>query len=113
VTGLTISASLVWNVESLWGLRGWAVFHGLVNSGVVALLALVLHALTGSERIGSLLGVTLGVCMGATVLGNQWAAWMFDRFHSYVPAWQASSALMLLAFAGAVWIRRAPSPRRP
>ena len=112
VTGLTISAALVWNAETLWSLRAWAVFHGLVNSGVVALLALVLHELTGSDRIGSLIGVTLGVCMGATVLGNQWAAWMFDRFHSYVPAWQAYSALMLVAVAGAVWIRRAPAPRR-
>ena len=37
VTGLTISAALVWNAQSLWGLRAWAVFHGLVNSGVVAL----------------------------------------------------------------------------
>jgi MFS family permease len=113
VTGLAVSAGLVWNVHSVPALRGWAVFHGLVNSGVVALLALTLHELTGSARIGSLLGVTLSVCMGATVLGNQWAAWMFDRFHSYVPAWQAYSGLMLVAVAGAAWIRRAPAPRRP
>jgi MFS family permease len=111
VTGLAISAALVWNVQSVEGLRGWAVFHGLVNSGVVALLALTLHELTGGARIGSLLGVALGVCMGATVLGNQWAAWMFDRFHSYVPAWQAYTALMLATIGAAAWLQRAPETR--
>jgi MFS family permease len=108
VAGLTLSAGLIWNVESLAGLRAWAVWHGLVNSGVVALLALTLHELSGgAARIGGLLGVMMSVCMGATVVGNQWSAWMFDRFHSYVPAWQAYTGLMGGALLATAWLRRA------
>src|SRR6185295_12537293 len=86
-TGLAISAGLIWNVETVPALTAWAVFHGLVNSGVVALLALVLHEVSGGvHAIGRRLGAIMSVCMGATVLGNQWSAWMFDHAHSYVPA---------------------------
>ncbi len=49
--------------------------------------------------------------MGATVLGNQWAAWMFDRFHSYVPAWQACTGLMVATLGAAAWLRRAQATR--
>jgi hypothetical protein len=72
----------------------------------VALLALVLHEVSGGAAgIGRLLGMTMSVCMAATVLGNQWSAWMFDRFQSYVPAWQVYSALMLVAIGAAGWLR--------
>jgi MFS family permease len=107
-SGLAISAGLVWNVETLPALTAWAVFHGLVNSGVVAVLALVLHEVSGgAERIGRRLGALMSVCMGATVLGNQWSAWMFDQTHSYVPAWQVYTGMMVVTAAATVWLRRA------
>ncbi len=107
VIGLTVSAFLVWSTTDVRVMTAWAVFHGLVNSGVVAVLALVLHEMFGPERIGRLMGVAMFFCMGATLLGNQWSAWMFDTFGSYVPAWQAYSVLMLVTIAPVVWLRRA------
>lgn len=104
IGGLTISSATVWRVESPPALFTWAVFHGLVNSGVVALLALVLAECFGTARIGRLLGVAMVGCMTATMLGNQAAAWIFDRTHSYVPAWQIYGALMMVATALAVWL---------
>jgi MFS family permease len=106
--GLAMSAATVWRVESTPALVAWAIFHGLVNSGVVALLALVLQECFGTPRIGRLLGVAMVGCMIATMLGNQAAAWVFDTTRSYVPAWQAYGGLMVVATVLAVWLRVRP-----
>ena len=111
--GLTVSAATLWNVSSATGLHVWALFHGLVNSGAVALLALVLAELFGRERIGRLLGVTMVACMGATMLGNLATAGVFDRSGSYVHAWQAYTGLMLVAVGIAVWLWRFGRRARP
>jgi hypothetical protein len=74
----------------------------------VALLAVALHEVAGgTHAIGRLLGLMMSVCMASTVLGNQWSAWMFDRFQSYVPAWQVYTGLMVATIGGAAWLQRA------
>jgi MFS family permease len=106
--GLAVSAATVWRVESTPALVAWAVFHGLVNSGVVALLALVLHECFGTAGFGRLLGVAMVACMVATMVGNQASAWVFDATRSYVPAWRTYAGLMLVATALALWLRTRP-----
>jgi MFS family permease len=110
--GLTLSVAIVLRAESPPALVAWAVFHGLVNSGVVALLALVLHECFGAARIGQLLGVAMVGCMLATMLGNQASAWAFDHLRSYAPAWRAYEGLMMLATVLALWLRSRPVPSR-
>jgi MFS family permease len=102
--GLTVSAATIWTLDSVAALRVWAVGHGLVNSGVVAVLALVLYELFGARSIGRLMGFAMVFCMSATLLGNQWSAWMFDRFGSYVPAWQAYAGLMVCTLVPVTWL---------
>ena len=102
--GLTVSSATIWTLDSMASLRLWAVGHGLVNSGVVAVLALVLYELFGERLIGRLMGFAMVFCMSATLLGNQWSAWMFDRFGSYVPAWQGYGALMALTVLPVAWL---------
>lgn len=111
VVGLTVSAAVVWRLESPAALQAWAIGHGLVNSGVVAVLALVLHELFGAKQIGRLMGVAMVFCMTATLLGNQWSAWVFDRSGSYVPAWQTYAALMATSIPPVWWLwqRRGPA----
>jgi MFS family permease len=104
--GLAIAAGMLWNVEALWALRAWAVGYGLVNSGVVALLVLVLEECFGGARIGSLLGGAMFFCMGATLLANQFTAWTFDHYGTYVPAWQTYTVLMTLTIAPVTWLWR-------
>jgi MFS family permease len=111
--GLTLSVAIVLRAESTPALFAWAVFHGLVNSGVVALLALVLHECFGGARIGQLLGVAMVGCMLATMLGNQASAWAFDHLRTYLPAWRAYEGLMAIATALALWLRWWPGPGRP
>lgn len=112
VAGLGTSAGIVTSLHSPVGLAAWAVFHGLVNGGVVAVLALVLHELSGgAARIGSLLGFAMAICMAATLIGNQWSAWMFDQFHSYAIAWQVYTGLLVCALPGTLWLLRAPAVR--
>jgi MFS family permease len=104
--GLALAAGLLWNLESTWALRAWAVGYGLVNSGAVALLALVLEECFGGARIGSLLGGAMFFCMGATLVANQWTAWVFDQRGSYLVAWQTYTVLMVLTLIPVVWLWR-------
>jgi MFS family permease len=113
VAGLGLSSIIVWTAHGTAAFAVWAVVHGLVNSGVVALLALVLHDLFDPAQIGRLMGVASVFCMSATILGNQFSAWIFDRFGSYVPAWRTYTVLMALALVPIVRLRgrgtRAPA----
>jgi MFS family permease len=109
VIGLALSSLVLWNAQALPAFLGWAVGYGLVNSGVVALLTLVLAELFGAVQIGRLMGVAMVACMGATMLGNLFSAQVFDRIGDYRPAWQAYSALMALVLLPTWWIWRAPA----
>jgi MFS family permease len=104
--GLATAAATVWNIHDLWALRAWAIGYGLVNSGAVALLVLVLEECFGGARIGSLLGGAMFFCMAATLLANQGTAWVFDHYGTYVPAWQAYTALMTATIVPVGWLWR-------
>lgn len=106
VIGLVISSFLLWSTNDLGTMTVWAVFHGLVNSGVVAVLALVLREIWGGERIGRLMGVAMLFCMSATLAGIYWSATMFDAFGSYRLAWQLYSGLMLATIPPVLWLWR-------
>lgn len=105
VSGLTVSSLVLWGPHSPGVYQVWAVGYGLLNSGVVALLALVLHELFGEERIGRLMGVSMVFCMGSTMIANVYTAAMFDYFGSYVRGWQTYSGLMALVLAAVGWLR--------
>jgi MFS family permease len=102
--GLTVSAATIWTLDSVAALRVWAVGHGLVNSGVVAVLALVLYELFGERAIGRLMGFAMVFCMSATLAGNQMSAGIFDHHGTYVPAWQAYAGLMALTLVPVTWL---------
>ncbi len=106
VSGLAATSVMTWTVTSTAAFAVWAVLHGLVNSGTVALLALALHDLFDPRQIGRLMGVASVSCMTATILGNQFTAWTFDAFHSYRPAWQCYTALLLCALVPIVRLSR-------
>jgi MFS family permease len=110
VLGLTLSSLALWNAHELRTFTIWAVAYGLVNSGVVALLTLVLAELFGAAQIGRLMGVAMVGCMTATMAGNLFSAQVFDRLGDYRPAWQAYSVLMALVVLPTLWLLR-QSPR--
>jgi MFS family permease len=96
VVGLAITSTALWLPLSTELYYGWSVAYGTVNAGVVALLALVMTELFGSERIGSLMGVAMVFCMGATVLANTFTAGVFDATGSYRAVWQVYTVLLVL-----------------
>jgi cyanate permease len=113
VAGLAATSVITWSAHGYAPFAVWAVLHGLVNSGVVALLALVLHDLFDRRQIGRLMGVASVACMTATILGNQFTAAVFDRTGSYRPAWQTYTALMVCALVPVLRLRmRTCVPRR-
>jgi MFS family permease len=111
VVGLASTSVVMWSTQSYALFVGWAVCYGLVNSGVVALLALLLAELFGAAGIGRLMGVAMVFCMTATMLGNFFTAAMFDRGGSYVPVWQTYTALMVVTVIPVAWLWR--GLRRP
>lgn len=106
VAGLAAASVLLWSPHGYGFYLGWAVAYGTVNSGVVALLALVLAELFGAARIGRLMGVAMVFCMSATMLGNLYSAAVFDRVGSYAPVWQTYTALMVLTLVPTVALWR-------
>ena len=109
VTGLAITSVALWLPLSTELYYGWAVAYGVVNAGAVALLALVLTELFGADRIGSLMGVAMVFCMGATVLANTFTAAVFDATGSYQAVWRVYTALLVVALGPVVLLRRMPS----
>jgi nitrate/nitrite transporter NarK len=108
VTGLAITSVALWLPLSTELYYGWAVAYGVVNAGAVALLALVLTELFGADRIGSLMGVAMVFCMGATVLANTFTAAGFDATGSYQAVWRVYTALLVVALGPVVLLRRMP-----
>ncbi len=106
VIGLTIAAGVLGAIRELPAFTAWAIGYGLVNSGVVALLTLVLAELFGAEPIGRLMGVAMVACMSATMAGNLFSAGVFDRTGSYALAWQAYAVLMIAVLFPTVWLWR-------
>ena len=105
VAGLTAGSFVLWTPHSYATYSAWAVGFGIVNSGVVAVLALVLNELFGEQQIGRLMGVAMVFCMGATMIANIYTGSMFDYFGSYFTVWRTYSALMLVTLVPVVWLR--------
>ncbi|MCX8072355.1 MAG: MFS transporter [Candidatus Binatia bacterium] len=111
IAGLTLASVLLWNLHSSAAWFAWAIFYGLVNSGIVALLALLLTELFGAARIGRWLGVAMMVCMGSTMLANVYSAAMFDHFGSYALVWRSYSILMAAVLLPVVVLAMEKRPR--
>jgi MFS family permease len=110
VTGLATTSVALWSARGLGAFTVWAVLYGLVNSGVVALLALALDELFGTAQIGRLLGVAMVFCMTATMAGNNFSAAVFERTGSYDVAWQSYTALMVVTLLPVLWLCRRGGP---
>jgi len=106
VGGLTAMSVVLWTAHDLSAFTAWAIVYGLVNGGVVALLALVVDELFGIAQIGRLLGVIMVFCMVATMAGNNFSAAVFERTGSYHLAWQTYTVLMVLTMLPVLWLRR-------
>ncbi len=111
--GLLAASLPLWNATTLSSFTAWAVFYGIVNSGIVALLTLVLAELFGAERIGSLMGVALMACMIATMAGNLFSARIFDTYGDYRLAWQTYTGVMVAVLIPVYWLSRLPATPTP
>lgn len=111
VIGLAANSVVLWSGPSYDTLLLWAVSYGLVNSGVVAVLALALTEIFGAAQIGRLMGLAMAFCMAATMLADVYTAAMFDWLGSYVPVWRGYTALMLVTLVPVGLLARASAER--
>ena len=106
VTGLTASSLVLWNTHDLRTFTLWAVFYGLVNSGVVALLTLVLAELFGAAQIGPD-GRRDGRLHERDDGGQRVRRPRLRHLPRLSPAWETYSALMALTLLPTLWLWRA------
>lgn len=109
VVGLALNSVVLWSSPDYDLLLLWALSYGLVNSGVVAVLALALAEIFGAAQIGRLMGVAMACCMAATMFADVYTAAMFDWLGSYVPVWRSYTVLMIVAIVPAALLLRAPT----
>ena len=50
----------------------------------------------GRERLGSILGMSLGIALIGAFVGPPLAGWVFDNFGSYQSVWFACSGIALV-----------------
>ncbi len=107
--GLIVSSVVLWLPVDFATLQLWAIGYGLVNSGVVAVLALALAETFGAQQIGRLMGVAMTFCMLSTMLADVATAALFDVWGSYAPVWRGYTVLLTLTLIPVGLLLRRPS----
>jgi MFS family permease len=106
VTGASFA---LWSLQDAPHLRWWAWVHGLAAAGYAPLTALVMTELFGAEarNLGGTIGLAFLIAMGGVYLGNAGLGWAHDLAGTYVPAWQAGSALLVASLLplGVLFVR--------
>lgn len=94
---VTCASFALWGFDDAPRLRWWAWVHGLAAAGYAPLTALVMAELFGAEarNLGGTIGLAFLIAMTGVYLGNAGLGWAHDLAGTYVPAWQACSALLV------------------
>ena len=73
--------------------------------GGMTMRASLLREYFGTAAYGRLLGLSMGICSTAAIIGPTWAGWTFDSMGTYQPLWLAYIGLMVVAIAMVLRIR--------
>jgi MFS family permease len=79
-----------------WLLVPFAVFFGIGFGGPVPMTSAVLREHFGRARLGTVLGLTMGVMMVGSMIGPPLAGWVFDSFGSYQGMWFACIGVLIV-----------------
>ncbi len=84
------------------------IFFGVGYGGPIPMASALVREYFGSVRLGTILGLIMGVMTVGTMIGPLLAGWIYDTFGSYQGAW---FAFVGVAVAGVVSMVTAPSAR--
>jgi sugar phosphate permease len=74
-------------VERNWVIVAFIVVFGIGWGGAVPMIAGLLRAYFGRERLGTIVGLAGSVMMAGMMVGAPLAGWVFDKWGRYQPAW--------------------------
>jgi len=72
------------------------VIIGIGYGGPVPMMPALLREHFGRVKLGTLLGLVMGVASGGAMIGPPLAGWVFDKFGSYQGAWFAFIGLLIV-----------------
>jgi len=110
---VTICGMLLLNLISglgMWLLLPAVLVFGIGFGGPIPLMATTVLDYFGRNKLGPMLGLSMGVMMLGGMLGPPLAGWVFDVYQSYEYAWYGGAALMCL---GTICILTTPSCNKP
>jgi sugar phosphate permease len=74
-------------VERIWLIVSFIIVFGIGWGGAVPMIAGLLKAYFGQERLGTIVGFAGSVMMAGMMVGAPLAGWVFDKWGRYQPAW--------------------------
>jgi len=92
-----------------WLLVPFVISFGIGFGGPIPMTSALLREYFGRARLGTIIGIAMGVMMVGNMLGPPMAAWIFDSSGSYQGAWFGMTGLLV---AGIIIMLTAPSVRK-
>ncbi len=77
------------NMERTWFVVPFLIFFGIGNGGTVPMVSALIREYFGARKLGTLLGITMGLMQIGMIIGPPLTGWVFDTFGSYQGAWFA------------------------
>ena len=74
-------------VDRVWVVVAFIIIFGIGWGGAVPMIAGLLKAYFGRERLGTIVGLAGSVMMVGMMAGAPLAGWVFDKWGRYQPAW--------------------------
>jgi sugar phosphate permease len=84
-------------VERIWVIVTFIIVLGIGWGGVVPMIAGLLKAYFGQQRLGTIVGFAGSVMMVGMMIGAPLAGWVFDKWGRYQPAWFLLSGVVALS----------------
>jgi MFS family permease len=87
-----------------WVLIPFLILFGIGYGGPVPMLSALMREYFGRVRLGTILGLAMGVGWLGGIVGPPLAGWVFENFGSYQGAWFASAGLVIAGMVSLVTI---------
>ena len=87
LTSLGVFLLGIVTMERIWVVVVFIIVFGIGWGGAVPMIAGLLKAYFGVERLGTIVGLAGSVMMVGMMVGAPLAGWIFDKWGRYQPAW--------------------------
>jgi MFS family permease len=113
VAGFILTILGVWLLtyvnRGLWIFAPFVIIYGLGWGGVVPMVPAMLHQHFGRSRLGTILGLCLGVMMIGNIIGPPLTGWIYDTYGSYLGAWYVGIGVLV---AGMICLASIPMAKK-